>query len=382
TMLSPSSADEFGPGFELTVTGSDFLNISKVRWNGSNQPTTFVSGTELHASISSGLIEIPGSAMVTVFNPAPGGGESVPVVFPINDIPDHPVPFLGSLDPISVPAGTPGFTLTANGSDFVPTAVVRWLGTPLSTVYQNASQLTAQVPASFLTAGQSSVIDVRNPGPGGGQSGALIFQVINPVPVLTSIAPTSAPVQVGGGELMLTLNGSNFVSNSLVQWNSQATSGVTLINSGQITSLIPANLLMSPGPVSVAVINPVPGGGTSAALTFTVTDFALSVDPGTRTVTAGSSASYTLTLTPQGGNFDSSVALSCSAGVPSRASCTFQPSSVTPGGSAATSTLTISTTAPSSAMSVPPGFRLAPIYAALLPLSVFVLLGELRRSKR
>jgi hypothetical protein len=52
-----------------------------------------------------------------------------------------------------------------------------------------------------------------------------------------------------------------------------------------------------------------------------------------------------LTVTPAGG-FAQAVSFAC-AGLPSEASCTFAPSTVTPSGSAATTVLTISTTAPS-----------------------------------
>jgi hypothetical protein len=76
----------------------------------------------------------------------------------------------------------------------------------------------------------------------------------------------------------------------------------------------------------------------AAAATFSV-----SPSSSTGTVTAGQSATSTLTLTPSGG-FTGSVALSCT-GLPQGASCSFAPASVTLNGSAANSTLTITTTA-------------------------------------
>ncbi len=75
-----------------------------------------------------------------------------------------------------------------------------------------------------------------------------------------------------------------------------------------------------------------------------VPDFSVSVLPVSQTVVAGSAASYTVSVGALNG-FNSPVILTCSAGLPTGASCTFIPSSVTPGASAATSALTITTAA-------------------------------------
>jgi hypothetical protein len=83
TSISPNSAMEGGPAFTLTVYGTNFISSSVVRWNGSDRTTTFISGTEVRASISANDIASPGSASVTVYNPPPGGGTSNPATFTI-----------------------------------------------------------------------------------------------------------------------------------------------------------------------------------------------------------------------------------------------------------------------------------------------------------
>jgi len=62
------------------------------------------------------------------------------------------------------------------------------------------------------------------------------------------------------------------------------------------------------------------------------------------TVTAGQPATYTIQLTPQYGTFDSPITFSCT-GLPSKCTATFSSVSVTPGASAATTTLTLATRA-------------------------------------
>jgi hypothetical protein len=75
-------------------------------------------------------------------------------------------------------------------------------------------------------------------------------------------------------------------------------------------------------------------------------DFSLTASPGSDTVNPGSVAIYTLTATPVGGTFNSAIKLSC-GGVPANATCTLSTASVTPGATAATAVLVVSTTAAS-----------------------------------
>ena len=81
TALSPSSAAAGGLDFTLTVTGTNFVSGSVVRWNEANRPTTFGSATQLTAAISAGDIAAAGTASVTVQNP--GGAVSSALTFTI-----------------------------------------------------------------------------------------------------------------------------------------------------------------------------------------------------------------------------------------------------------------------------------------------------------
>jgi hypothetical protein len=103
----------------------------------------------------------------------------------------------------------------------------------------------------------------------------------------------------------------------------------------------------------------------TATYTINLGDFQVSVNPTTLTIVAGQSGTATFTVTPENG-FNSSVSFACS-GLPSEASCTFSPSSVTPSGQPVTTTLTVTTTAPSAAGLAPLPFFQRPIYAMLLP---------------
>lgn len=83
-VLNPSGATVGGAGFTLEVNGSNFLASSVVQWNGSDRPTTFDSSSGvLAAQISASDIAETGTAAVTVFNPAPGGGSSNTLTFTV-----------------------------------------------------------------------------------------------------------------------------------------------------------------------------------------------------------------------------------------------------------------------------------------------------------
>jgi len=112
-------------------------------------------------------------------------------------------------------------------------------------------------------------------------------------------------------------------------------------------------------------------------------DYTVTAPAATATVTAGQNATYTITVTPQNG-FTNTVSFNCS-GLPVLASCTFMPATITPGGSAASSTLTISTTAhtsaaPVSSMSQTAGFTGGVLTG--LGLLGLVIVGGVSRRKR
>ena len=67
--LSPSYATAGGAAFTLTVSGSSFVSGAKVRWNGADRTTTFVSSTQLQASILAADIAAAGTIPVTVRQP-------------------------------------------------------------------------------------------------------------------------------------------------------------------------------------------------------------------------------------------------------------------------------------------------------------------------
>ncbi len=120
--------------------------------------------------------------------------------------------------------------------------------------------------------------------------------------------------------------------------------------------------------------------GTS---TFNLTlqpDYALTANPAAVTVTRGqTSAPITVTVTPMNGAFSSAITFSCT-GLPSRSSCLFNPTSLTPGSNPATTTLTITTTAPGMIPGAPSAqpWTPPPVLIVLLALLAIALFAVVR----
>lgn len=165
-----------GNGFTLTVTGSNFISLSAVEWNGSPVQTDYVSSSELLAQIPQSDLSSAGSISVNVVTPSPGGGgtNSLPLTI-VAELP-NPAPVIVTMSPNAVPAGSPGFTLSVDADFSTSASVVEWNGTPLPTT--NMGLLQVQIPASYVTTIGYAQITVVNPGPEGGTSNVAEFQIL------------------------------------------------------------------------------------------------------------------------------------------------------------------------------------------------------------
>jgi WD40-like Beta Propeller Repeat len=68
---------------------------------------------------------------------------------------------------------------------------------------------------------------------------------------------------------VLTVIGSNFVQQSTIQWNA-ITLAPVFVNTRQMTVTVPPALFQAPGVVTITVVTPQPGGGTTQGIMFTI----------------------------------------------------------------------------------------------------------------
>jgi uncharacterized protein (TIGR03437 family) len=113
------------------------------------------------------------------------------------------------------------------------------------------------------------------------------------VSTASSLFPSAA--QAGGAGFALTVNGSNFATDSIVQWNG-SNRPTTFASATQLTASISASDVALAGTAQVTVFNPTPGGGASNALSFTMNNPAPSLSTlSPSSVMTGSSA-FKLTI--------------------------------------------------------------------------------------
>jgi len=258
---------------------------------------------------------------------------------------------IASVSPASIAAGSSSFAMTVKGTNFVSGAAVDFNGTPVTTAFVSATQLTATIPANDVLTAGTALITVTNPDQQ--TSNAIAFSITgsnNPAPVITSLKPSTAVA--GSPQFTLTVNGTGFISSSVVYFASNARA-TTFVSSTQLTATILASDIAAAGTPSIVVITPAPGGGNSDPATFTVTAAAApaaTLTPGTLTFTSTSgttSAAQMATLMNTGnaalaitgitiGGAGASMFAetnTCGSSLAGGASCTisvtFKPSSVT-----------------------------------------------------
>jgi hypothetical protein len=334
TVTNSGSASTTG-----TVTVADTLpvGLTATAMSGTGWICTFATGICTRADVlaAAGVypvitltVNVAANAPATVVNSVAvsGGGETNTA----NDIAtnsttvtstSNPVPAITSITPNPVSAGSPTFTLTVNGSNFVSTSVVDFNGAAQPTTFVSSTQLTTTITAAQVQFASLANIFVVNPAPGGGNSNTIVLAINTPVPTLTTLAPSSAVA--GGPAFTLTVNGTNFENTAVVQWNGSNRT-TSFVSATQLTAAITAADIVSVGTASVVVFNPLittggiggghtqggPGGAFSNTLTFAIT--ATGNPVATITTLAPSSAlvgSGAFTLTVNGTNFISTSAV-------------------------------------------------------------------------
>jgi len=271
--LFPSNITVGSQDFTLSVVGSGFASgnkgVSFVYWNGFARSTTLNEITgQLQVHIFASDVAAPGTVNVTVVNPSPGGGTSLPSPFVIEPV-QAGAPVVTSLSPSDVKAGSAAFTLTVNGSNFTANDPVTWNGDVRLTTFVNSNQVTANILSTDIANAGSGSVSVATPGLliAAPSINMPINGPDNSKPAVSSIAPASA--SAGSTDLQVTIQGTGFVAGSFGEWNGQPLA-TAFISSSKLIVLIPAADLAVSTSANIDVSNPAPGGGTSGQSTFKV----------------------------------------------------------------------------------------------------------------
>jgi hypothetical protein len=144
---------------------------------------------------------------------------------------------------------------------------------------------------------------------------------VNPAPAVSGVSP--AFTNAGGAAFTLTVNGTGFIASSTAYWGVSALT-TTYVSATQLTAQVPAADIATAGTNAVTVQTPAPGGGASNAWQFEVdtsstgTTDAPTITSATETVTAGSPASYPVTVPSD----VTSISVTC-LNLPAGATCSY-----------------------------------------------------------
>lgn len=302
--ISPTSEPVGASSPVITVTGTGFLSATTINVNGTARTTAYGSSTQVSVTLTAADVSATGSLALTAANPAPGGGASPAVALAVNN------PSVGvlTLSPsVLAIGGTSPAKITVTGNTFVPASVVNVNGSPRATTYVSSTTLTFMATVADQAAQAAFPVTVTNPAPGGGTSPVATLSIGVPLPVIASVSPST--FIVGSPDTPITVSGTNFAANSVVNWNGSAltTSPYFGYAGFQLIATVPAADLTSAGTAELTV---------STAGVTTSTPFQVSItNPPAPTLTSISPVAgpigvpVQVTLTGTGFTLNSTVAI-------------------------------------------------------------------------
>jgi hypothetical protein len=178
TSVTPGNAsvmnlsDKFS--MPILINGTNFGPQTQVRiFKAGTQPPKYgdpqelLSSTQLHATLKDITYDFVGEWKVQVMNPQPGGGQSVDFSFLITEGSFSGNPFVLSISPDIVGAGTPGFTMIINGTNFRGGAQVQFNMAILEATVVSDRQIMVDIPGYLVENPGRVPISVINPDTGG-----------------------------------------------------------------------------------------------------------------------------------------------------------------------------------------------------------------------
>ena len=261
-----------GPtGSAVTITGTNLINTTALRFNGVSATFAVSSDTQLTATVPSSATTGP----ISLTTPA-GGARSLADFGVTVTLP----PTITGFAPPGGPVGTP---VTITGTSFTGATAVKFNGTAATAFTVNLdTQITATVP-SGATTGPISVTT-----PAGTGASATSF-TIGGTPTISSFSPTHGVVGA-----TVTVHGTNFTGATSVTFNGTSAS-FTVNTTIKITATVPVDA--TTGKIGVTT----PTGPALSASSFTVAPRITGFSP----TSGASGASVTIT----GANFTAATSV-------------------------------------------------------------------------
>jgi len=289
TSVTPMEIPQ-GP-FTITLTGLHFAQTAVAYMGTTALTTTYVSSTQLTAAGTATSAQA-GTQPITVHNPNPGASISSNVSIVVQGgvavmvTPATAMVRTGNLQAFSAMvtgALNLSVTWTVNG--------VAGGNSTIGTIAANGAYtapLTLPTP-NTVTVTATSVEDPT-------RSGNAMVTLENALPVISSVTPA---IYTASTAFEMTVNGTGFVPTSIVNFGAMSLS-TTFIAPTQLIA-VGTPTLAQVGTVPVTVVNPDPGGATSAPFNVQVvgpnSNITVTVSPKTATLGAGNVQQFQATVT-------------------------------------------------------------------------------------
>jgi hypothetical protein len=152
-------------------------------------------------------------------------------------------------------SGSPGTSVTVNGSGFTGASSVKFNGTAATFTVNSDAQVTATVPAGAT----SGPITVTTAAGTGTSSGSFTVTAVAAAPSISSISPTSGPVGS-----VVAINGSNLTGATSVRFGGGVSASFTVASASRINATVPS------GARSGSITVTTSGGSATSSQSFRV----------------------------------------------------------------------------------------------------------------
>ncbi len=286
--LSPSSVTAGSPDFDLTLTGSGFVQGASVLFGSTVLTPASLSATQIVVRVTANLVATPQSIQVRVRQ---NNADTAPLNLTVTSA---PVPSISAISPTSRTAGSEGFDLTITGTNFQSGATVLFGETSLTPRSVSPTQIVVAVTANLIQSPGTIPVRVRQAQVNSNTVNFTVTAV--PVPRIISLSPESREVDSGG--FTLTLTGENFVAGARVRFGGDAVLTPSSLTTTQIVASVENSMIQNTGDYFVSVVQ---NQQESNTVRFSVTPRQIVIPPislsgGGTTINPGTSGNLTLGL--------------------------------------------------------------------------------------
>lgn len=177
TSINPTTVTAGSAPLTLTINGTGFLSTTTVQVGGVADATTFVSGTQVTATVAAPQLQNTGPLSVVAFNGAASSASGAPINLLV--IPSSP-PTLTSISPNLGPINTAA-SLTLTGTGFTLDSTVALDGINIPSTYVSSTSLTVSIAGSSLILPGNLNLTVATPESGGKATAPLPYTAYIPI---------------------------------------------------------------------------------------------------------------------------------------------------------------------------------------------------------